>query len=318
MVRSISGERFSRVSPRLKNGEFTGRKSGRKESPTNRNRVTAARAAERLARKGRAASTRRECGGESLALALGWLRLIAVAHGFLEAANAFAQPFAQLRQFLGTKHQQRDSQNHEQVHRLKQTFKHNSSVCSKPLRGMKVAPAGHKTSFRQVTTRTAHRRCGPISSIQRFSPSCCDPDHESVCVITSPATGYSRLLPTRLGLDLPGRRVLPWNERVIGTEMGAQVLDKAVAIGRIHEGAPLGHLVHFLDPQLFFEALLDEDVGVVTLGAGGGDFLLHGPRRQLGRWGLCPDSSAEDQREEIRATPHGFSPDQWHSINIRW
>jgi hypothetical protein len=63
-----------------------------------------------------------------LALALGRLGLIAILHGVLEAANAFAEALAEFGQFLGTKHQQRDAENHEQVHRLKQTIKHKSSV----------------------------------------------------------------------------------------------------------------------------------------------------------------------------------------------
>ncbi len=44
-----------------------------------------------------------------------------------KSADAFAQALAQFRQFLGTKHQQRNKEDDQQVHGLKQTFKHKAS-----------------------------------------------------------------------------------------------------------------------------------------------------------------------------------------------
>src|SRR5277367_3737063 len=48
-------------------------------------------------------------------------------HRCLEAANPVSQPLTQFRQFLRTKHKQSNSKDHDQMHRLKQSFNHISS-----------------------------------------------------------------------------------------------------------------------------------------------------------------------------------------------
>src|SRR5262249_22959126 len=49
-------------------------------------------------------------------------------HGRLEAADALADSFAQFRQLLGSEHEQGNSKNNQQMHRLKQSFKHKRSL----------------------------------------------------------------------------------------------------------------------------------------------------------------------------------------------
>jgi hypothetical protein len=50
----------------------------------------------------------------------------------LEFPDAFAKPFAQLWKPLRTKQQQTDTQDYEQMHGLKQTFKHFPSTTQPP------------------------------------------------------------------------------------------------------------------------------------------------------------------------------------------
>jgi len=48
-----------------------------------------------------------------------------VFHSVLESAEAFADPLAEFRQFLGTENKQSDKEDDQQVHRLKQAFHKN-------------------------------------------------------------------------------------------------------------------------------------------------------------------------------------------------
>src|SRR5712691_7549566 len=45
-------------------------------------------------------------------------------HTVFQSANALADTFAQFRQLLGAEHQERDKEDHQQMHRLKQAFEH--------------------------------------------------------------------------------------------------------------------------------------------------------------------------------------------------
>src|SRR5579859_5573748 len=62
-----------------------------------------------------------------LGLRLGFSLGIVVLHAIFQRADALAQTLSQLRQFLGAKHQQGNKEDHQQVHGLKQTFKHKAS-----------------------------------------------------------------------------------------------------------------------------------------------------------------------------------------------
>ena len=68
---------------------------------------------------------------------------------------------------------------------------------------------------------------------------------------------------------------------LVYAEVRAQVIDEGVAILRVDQGSPLRHLVDFLGPSGFREALLDDDAGFVALGAGGGGFGLHRAGREF-------------------------------------
>src|SRR5208282_5280741 len=58
-------------------------------------------------------------------------RLVVIrVHGGLEAANAFSDSFAELGKLLRSKHEKRNSENHQQMGRLKQSFKHECSFSS--------------------------------------------------------------------------------------------------------------------------------------------------------------------------------------------
>src|SRR5258708_5779084 len=57
---------------------------------------------------------------------------VVVFHAILQCANALAQTLAQFGQFLGAEHQQCNRENHQQVHGLKQTFKHKTSEPDMP------------------------------------------------------------------------------------------------------------------------------------------------------------------------------------------
>src|SRR5215469_10102714 len=52
-------------------------------------------------------------------------------HGRLEAADALSDSFAQLGQLLGTEYKQSNSEDNQQMHRLKQSFKHTSLLESR-------------------------------------------------------------------------------------------------------------------------------------------------------------------------------------------
>ena len=77
--------------------------------------------------------------------------------------------------------------------------------------------------------------------------------------------------------------------RLVGTEVRAQVVDECVVIAGIDDRSPLDHLVHFLRPCGFAEALLQDDPRLVALQAGRSGFGLHGTCRQIfGRLLLLP------------------------------
>jgi len=48
-------------------------------------------------------------------------------YGGLESADAFADSFTQLREFLRAKHEEGDSQDDEKMHGLKESFEHSYS-----------------------------------------------------------------------------------------------------------------------------------------------------------------------------------------------
>src|ERR1700757_579222 len=50
-----------------------------------------------------------------------------VLHAFLQRANALAEALSKFRQLLGTKDKKSNEKDDQQVHRLKQTFKHKTS-----------------------------------------------------------------------------------------------------------------------------------------------------------------------------------------------
>jgi hypothetical protein len=66
---------------------------------------------------------RRGIGGYRIGFREGRLRFFLGRHGGFEATDAFAQSFAEFRKLFGAEYKQGDSENHEHVHRLKQSFK---------------------------------------------------------------------------------------------------------------------------------------------------------------------------------------------------
>src|ERR1700730_14931882 len=54
-----------------------------------------------------------------------------LSHGRLKAANTVTNSFAQLRKLPGAEHEQGNSEDYQQMHRLEQSFKHNSSANSR-------------------------------------------------------------------------------------------------------------------------------------------------------------------------------------------
>jgi hypothetical protein len=68
---------------------------------------------------------------------------------------------------------------------------------------------------------------------------------------------------------------------LIRAEIRAEIIDQSVVISRIDDRAPLDHLVDFLRPGSFAEALLQDDARFVTLQTGSGGLGLHGTRRQI-------------------------------------
>ena len=67
-----------------------------------------------------------------LGIGLNFSLRIVVLHAILQGTNAFAQTLAQFGQFLGAEHQQCDGEDYQQVHGLKQTFKHKASEPDMP------------------------------------------------------------------------------------------------------------------------------------------------------------------------------------------
>ena len=57
---------------------------------------------------------------------------IVILHSIFQRANALAQTFAQLGQFFGAEYEQCDGEDYQQVHGLKQTFKHKPSEPDMP------------------------------------------------------------------------------------------------------------------------------------------------------------------------------------------
>src|ERR1700675_2847925 len=57
---------------------------------------------------------------------------IVVLHTIFQGTNALAQTLAQLGQFLGAEYEQCNGEDHQQVHGLKQTFKHKASAPEMP------------------------------------------------------------------------------------------------------------------------------------------------------------------------------------------
>src|SRR6202521_3121134 len=57
---------------------------------------------------------------------------VVILHTIFQRANALAQTLAQLGQFFGAEHQQCYREDHQQVHGLKQTFKHKASEPDMP------------------------------------------------------------------------------------------------------------------------------------------------------------------------------------------
>jgi len=49
-------------------------------------------------------------------------------HGCLEAADALSDSFTQFGELFGPEHKQGNSENNQQMHRLKQSFKHTCSL----------------------------------------------------------------------------------------------------------------------------------------------------------------------------------------------
>src|ERR1700686_890829 len=57
----------------------------------------------------------------------GWLVFVSF-HGCLEAADTLSDSFTKVGELFGPEHEQRNSENHQQMHRLKQSFKHTGSL----------------------------------------------------------------------------------------------------------------------------------------------------------------------------------------------
>jgi|SRR5208282_398250 len=70
-----------------------------------------------------------------------------------------------------------------------------------------------------------------------------------------------------------------------GTEVLGQVIQKSAAIGIGNYRAQAFHFVELYGPSLSSQVLLGDATGVVTLGAGGFDFGLHGSGRKRLAWG---------------------------------
>src|SRR5208337_2899167 len=75
-------------------------------------------------RRGRADRLALDFGG--FGFCAGNLRLVwrIILHTFLQRTNALADPLAEFRELLGPEDEQSNKEDHQQVHRLKQTFKH--------------------------------------------------------------------------------------------------------------------------------------------------------------------------------------------------
>src|ERR1035437_2290426 len=128
------------------------------------------------------------------------------------------------------------------------------------------------------------------------------PDTGSValCFWTALLPGTFLLAPFsgRL-LDRGPRRVVG---RLIRAEVRAQIVDQSVVIVGIDDRSPLDHLIDFLRPCAFAEALLQDDARLVTLQAGCGGLGLHGSGRQI-FGGLL--RSRERRRYRQGNTPNG-------------
>jgi hypothetical protein len=57
-----------------------------------------------------------------------WRLVFVSFHGCLEAADPLSDSFTKLGELFGPEHEQRNSENHQQMHRLKQSFKHTGSL----------------------------------------------------------------------------------------------------------------------------------------------------------------------------------------------
>jgi hypothetical protein len=97
--------------------------------------------------------------------------------------------------------------------------------------------------------------------------------------------------------------------RLIGAEVGADVIDQRVPILGIYLGSPFNHLVDFFGPGGLAQALLHNDARFVTDRTRGDGFFLHGASRQLvvgigiGRRlsGKRSGGSEDDERQNYRA-----------------
>ena len=87
-------------------------------------------------------------------------RLFAPVDGRLEAPNAFADSFAQLWEFPGAEYEQGNSQNYEQMHRLKKSFHYRYTSFRTLLTVRCLKPCGRRT----VVADTAPLTDGEASS----------------------------------------------------------------------------------------------------------------------------------------------------------
>ena len=70
--------------------------------------------------------------------------------------------------------------------------------------------------------------------------------------------------------------------RAVCSKVAAQVLNQGVTILRIDRRSPLHHFVDLFCPRRLAKALLQDDAGFMTLGAGIGRFYLHRSGWEIG------------------------------------
>src|SRR5215472_8493472 len=88
----------------------------------------------------------------------------------LESANAFANSFAELRKFSRTEHKQSNSEDNQQMHRLKQSLKHLCLPCVH--QEQLLARSGRRTAYRASSALGCEATCGSKSSRHRICFHC--------------------------------------------------------------------------------------------------------------------------------------------------